>query len=501
MRPQDRAAGPGGQARSPSGTPAAAREAATKAEVRTVRGKATKAEALADTPRPVLVKGFSRLATFIRGKEILILGPGNAGKTKFAQYLQRAALDPEGKREMTYAVTRSPAFVVDFGQKEGLMLRVRRAVDTPGQVGPLQHAILVARRKPHAVIVILDCSGDPLATLRWFCLFCNALDSVLRKVAPVAGRLQEMVVLLNKRDKIEDKEFARLHQAVRKVLERFLTVAWGEERVNAIPVQECILARTGRGTALIDGVIAQLTERLLKRQDLPAAGAGREPAIASPADLPFDPLRPSGEPTSTPSSGPGRPAATAGPKPPIVPLANPRPSSSRPSLKPVPAPPSGPAGRQDERAAAAGPKPPVVPFTSPRPSSSRPSYKPAATPSSPPAGRQDPQTAGPDPKPVAASPAGAGPDSSRPSDKPVPTPTSEPASGAAATPAPPDARADASDPKEESQASGTSPEAVRDATTGSSNKPDATSDKSQAPDDKGQPTSRSTFRSRWPLTP
>ncbi len=245
-----------------------------KAEAQTVRGESTGAEPTVETPRPVAVKGLSRLTTFIRGKEILILGPGNAGKTKFAQYLQRAALDPEGKREMTYAVTRSPAFVVGLGRKDGLVLRVRRAVDTPGQVGPLQHALLVARRKPHAVIVLLDCSSDPLATLRWFCLFCNALDTVLRKVAPVARRLQEMVVLLNKRDKIEDKEFAKLRQAVRKVMERFLLVAWGEERVNSIPIQECILARTGRGTALIDGVIARLTERLLKRQDPQAASGG-----------------------------------------------------------------------------------------------------------------------------------------------------------------------------------------------------------------------------------
>ncbi|MCL5281503.1 MAG: hypothetical protein M1376_16520 [Planctomycetes bacterium] len=484
-----------------------------KTEARTVRGKSTKAEALADTPRPVLVKGLSRLATFICGKEILILGPGNAGKTKFAQYLQRAALDPEGKREMTYAVTRSPAFVVGLGGENGLVLRVRRAVDTPGQVGPLQHAILIARRKPHAVIVILDCSSDPLATLRWFCLFCNALDSVLRKVAPVAHRLQEMVVLLNKRDKIEDKEFAKLHQAVRKVLARFLTVAWGEERVNSISVQECILARTGRGTALIDGAIAQLTERLLKRRDPPAAATGPDPALASSADLPFDPLRPSDGLTSTPCSGPVHPAATAGSKPPIVPIAGPRPSSARSSYKPVPASSSGPAGRRDPPAAAAGSKPPIVPLAGPRPSSPRPSFKPAPTPSSPSAGRQAEPAAGADPKPVATPPASPHPSSSNPSDKPIPTRSSGPAFGAAAKPAAPGVPTDASGPKEEPKASGTSSGEVRDITAGNSgkrepsndkqgppgDKQDATSDKSQTPNDKGQPTSRSTFRSRWPL--
>jgi len=252
------------------------------AEAQTISVESTAVESTVETPRRVPVQGLSRLSTYIRGKEILILGPGSAGKTKFAQYLRLAALDPEGKREMTYGVTRSPAFVVSVGQEEGRVLRVRRAVDTPGQVGPLQHALLVARRRPHAVIVMLDCSGDPLSTLRWFYLFCNALDAVLRRVSYLARRLQEMVVLLNKRDKIDDREFAKLRQAVRKVLERHLSVVWGEERVRSIPILECISVRTGRGTALIDGAIAQLTERLAGRQDQQGTAVGPRRSLLEP---------------------------------------------------------------------------------------------------------------------------------------------------------------------------------------------------------------------------
>ncbi|OHB61819.1 MAG: hypothetical protein A2Y76_07270 [Planctomycetes bacterium RBG_13_60_9] len=296
-------------------------------------------ESIVQTPRRVPVKGLSRLATYIRGKEILILGPGSVGKSKFAQYLRLATLDPEGKREMTYAVTRSPAFVVDLGRQEGRVLRIRRTVDTPGQVGPLQHALLVARRKPHAVIVVLDCSGDPRSMLRWFCLFCNALDSVLRKVFPVARRLQEMVVILNKRDKVDDKEFAKLQQAVRKVLERYLLVVWGEERVASIPIVECISVRTARGTALIDGVIAQLAERLAGRQDQQDAATDPRSGVAVPAG--------------------GDPCA---------------------SRAPAPAPSSPAAGRQDQQDAAVGPKLVVVSPAGPRPCPSRRPRKPTPTP-------------------------------------------------------------------------------------------------------------------------
>jgi hypothetical protein len=280
------------------------------AEAQTIGGESTVVESIGETPRRVPIKGLSRLSTYIRGKEILILGPGSVGKTKFTQYLRLAALDPEGKREMTYAVTKSPAFVVGLGRQEGPELKVRRTVDTPGQVGPLQHALFVARRRPHAVVVMLDCSSDPLSTLRWFCLFCDALDAVLRKASLVARRLQEMVVILNKRDKIDDREFAKLRQAVRKVLERFLSVVWGDERVRSIPILECISVQTGRGTALIDGVIAQLIERLVGRPDQPGAALGPRLVVVSPTGPRPCPPRPSYRPAPTPSSSPGHPAAT-----------------------------------------------------------------------------------------------------------------------------------------------------------------------------------------------
>lgn len=274
------------------------------AEAQSVCGESTVAESTVGTSRRVPVKGLSRLSTYIRGKEILILGPGNVGKSKFAQYLRLATLDPEGKREMTYAITRSPAFVVALGPQEGRVLRVRRTVDVPGQVGPHHHALLVARRRPHAVIIILDCSCDPRGMLRWLCLFCSALDSVLRKAAPVARRLQEMVVILNKRDKIDDREFAKLRQAVRKALERFLLVVWGEERVRSIPILECISVRTERGTALIEGVVAQLAQRLGGRQDQPGAAAGPKLVVVSPAGPRPCPSRPPCRGAPTPASSP-----------------------------------------------------------------------------------------------------------------------------------------------------------------------------------------------------
>ena len=261
---------------------------------------------------------------------------------------------------MTYAVTKSPAFVLGVGGEEGFELKVRRTVDTCGQVGPLQHALLVARRQPHAVIVMLDCSVDPRSMLRWFCLFCDALDSILRKVPSARRRLQELVVILNKRDKIDDREFVKLRQAVRKALERFLTVVWGAERVRSIPILECVSVRTGRGTALIDGVIAQLAERLAGRQDRPGAAVGPRIVAVSPAGPHPGPSRPSSKPAATPASPPAgqrdqpgtarakpgsaeaTPGAVVGPRPLASWTARFHPCPPRPSCRPDLTPSSGP---------------------------------------------------------------------------------------------------------------------------------------------------------------
>ena len=213
------------------------------------------------TTRRIPLRGLSRLGVYARGKEILILGPGRAGKTKFTQYLQLGVLDAEGQRDMTYGVTKSPAFVVSIGGPQGLTFEVRRAVDTPGQVGPARHASLVGQREPHALIIVLDCSSAISSTIRWLRLFCSRLDTILRRGSYVVRRLKAIVVVLNKRDKTGGTESTQLREAVTEVLHQHLSVPLGIDRVRSIPILECISVRTKQGTALIDEVISQLAER------------------------------------------------------------------------------------------------------------------------------------------------------------------------------------------------------------------------------------------------
>jgi hypothetical protein len=216
------------------------------------------------TTRVTPPRGLFRLTAYATGKQILILGPGSAGKTRFCEYLRLGALGPGAKREITYHITKSPTFVIKIGKEPGLVLKVRQAVDTPGQVGPVQHANLVGRRRPHAVVVVLDCSKAPSTTLRWLRLFCNRLDTVLRRGSQTKKRLNEIVVLLNKRDKITHIEWDSLAQEVKGVLRSHLSVVMGADRLASIPILECICVQTPQGTILIDEVIHHLAARLTR---------------------------------------------------------------------------------------------------------------------------------------------------------------------------------------------------------------------------------------------
>jgi len=215
-----------------------------------------------NTARRVSIKGLSYLMTYASGKELLVVGPSSAGKTKFAEYLRLGVLGPENSRYMTYHVAKSPAFVIRLGPQRNQTLRIRRAVDTPGQTGPIQHASLVGRRKPHFVIVILDCSKPLFSTLKWFRLFCDRLDTVLRKGPYAHRKLSNVLVVLNKRDKIDSRQADRLRQEVNVVLRRYLSVVLGVDRLRTVAVLECVAVENPEGNSLIEEIIRQLAEQL-----------------------------------------------------------------------------------------------------------------------------------------------------------------------------------------------------------------------------------------------
>jgi GTP-binding protein EngB required for normal cell division len=112
------------------------------------------------------------------------------------------------------------------------------------------------------VVIMIDSSKPVTATVNWLRLFCNRLDTVLRKGHHAHRKLSEIVVVLNKRDKVSPDECEELTENVREVLKRHLSVILGAERAKTIPVLECISIQTAQGSVLIDAVLAHLAEQL-----------------------------------------------------------------------------------------------------------------------------------------------------------------------------------------------------------------------------------------------
>jgi hypothetical protein len=101
-----------------------------------------------------------------------------------------------------------------------------------------------------------------MMTTMWLHLFCDRLDTVLRRGFTARRRLSEVLVLLNKRDKITADDSNRLREEVGAVLQKHLSVVLGAGRTRSIPILECISVQTEQGTVLIDRVVNSLAERL-----------------------------------------------------------------------------------------------------------------------------------------------------------------------------------------------------------------------------------------------
>jgi len=134
--------------------------------------------------RPAMT-GLARVHTWLTGNEVLILGPARAGKTSFVDYLRYGVMEPEQETEKTLGVEKTASFRVRIGRDASLELKLKRAVDVAGQIGPIEHARLVEEKKPHAIIIMLDLSApmsgiSDRASGPWLIEFCKHFEERYR---------------------------------------------------------------------------------------------------------------------------------------------------------------------------------------------------------------------------------------------------------------------------------------------------------------------------------
>ena len=212
--------------------------------------------------------GLALIKSWLKGKEVVVIGQARAGKTTFLDYLQFGLFEDEKDTSKTLDVLPSARFNIKMGRDSALELNVKTAVDVPGQIGAVAHADLVFDRKPHAVILVTDLTS-PLrgesdrASAAWLSDFCKRLEARWRAKGRRANRIKTMILIMNKRDKVDIRRVTSRKKEFQKILDSELREARGQ-MLNDIAIMPCTLVTNPDGTKSVDGVIGHLAKSLAR---------------------------------------------------------------------------------------------------------------------------------------------------------------------------------------------------------------------------------------------
>lgn len=215
----------------------------------------------------VPTSGLARARDFFVGNQLLVVGPPRVGKTSFVDYLRHGIILDEKDTPKTDRLERTPAFRITLGRDASLELRLRRAIDAPGQVGPVQQAEYALEYRPHGLVFVTDVSrpfggSSDDATANWLRLFLSHLNARSARHGPKKNRTKAIAVLLNKADKITKKALADRH---RKTTDLFSELSGpGTVNVDSVRTTATILITNPQGTHSADQALALLARDLVR---------------------------------------------------------------------------------------------------------------------------------------------------------------------------------------------------------------------------------------------
>lgn len=227
------------------------------------------AEIVVDLVARPAMSGLARLHTWVAGDEVLILGPQRAGKSSFSEYLQYGILEPEQETATTISNHSTASFRLKIGRSSSLEMKVRRAVDVAGEIGPIEHARLCQERRPDAIVVLLDLAApiggkSKSATGPWLTSFCKHLKQRLSQSAKMRKKLRALIFVANKHDKVEKIKADGRMVTYRSIIARQLGEAFGPV-ADSVSVLPCVLVQSSVGTSMADAVISRLARSLAQK--------------------------------------------------------------------------------------------------------------------------------------------------------------------------------------------------------------------------------------------
>jgi 50S ribosomal subunit-associated GTPase HflX len=216
----------------------------------------------------VAPKGLAKVYTWLKGVELLVLGQARAGKTTFIDYLRHGLLDNENAVEKTLRKEISPMFAIKMGKTSQLELTVRRVVDLPGQLGPVEHANLAFERNPQSITLFLDATRplrDPpdRGSLDWLKTFVERAEYLWEfEGRRRRNRLRSLTIVLNKIDKVQ-KRVLRDHIADYEETAHRMKYLRGKY-VARVRVMPCVAVRSKYDSTLIDAVIESIAKDIAR---------------------------------------------------------------------------------------------------------------------------------------------------------------------------------------------------------------------------------------------
>lgn len=214
-----------------------------------------------------LPTGLEYVRTRVFGKRLTVVGPADAGKTSFIEYCQFGTLSEVGEPITTREVPPGAKFVIradpDPTGEARLELRVKRAIDLPGQYDPEFQAELLVRQRPHLAVVMVDIALEP--HVAWVGKLLAEYSRLLGQDSAARNRLRSVVFVLNKVDLVGADE-GRL-VALRKQEvggHRALLAAAVGSRARHFLVLPGIFAATPRGPALARRVVRVIARALAR---------------------------------------------------------------------------------------------------------------------------------------------------------------------------------------------------------------------------------------------
>lgn len=174
----------------------------------------------------------------LQGKELLIVGPPNSGKSSICEYLIYGELRrPERNRQSTLEVEKHKPVSLEVGDQKRLDFRLKRTLDVPGQYLPrgmelsdLQndadrlraygraHAEMFLDRSPDVLLIVLDIAQVAKGQLSWLEGFSEKLFEDEERALAAIDALSCLHFALNKYDLIAKADFEKAREKVSDVM-------------------------------------------------------------------------------------------------------------------------------------------------------------------------------------------------------------------------------------------------------------------------------------------